>query len=190
MGVDERTLEVAVLVAKALQARGVDTAVIGAVAAAVRNYPRATEDLDLATFTRPSPDLGWVRDDLKAQGFDAELTLPDADDPLGGVLRVTGEGFRPIEVVNFYNPMGKVAVVGQLAIEEAEPNVLGTLAVARLPHLIALKLYAATGIVSKAHLDVMELLDRNPDVDIAGLRKLCEQLGLGRELEAILERRG
>jgi len=186
---DERTLEVAIVVAKTLHSRGVETAVIGAVAAAVRNYPRATQDLDLATFTVPSPTLGWVRDDLKAQGFEAELTLPDADDPLGGVLRITGAGFGLIEVVNFYNPMGKIAEVGRLAIDEAEPNVLGTLAVVRLPHLIALKLYAATGIVSKAHLDVMELLDRNPEIDIAALRELCERLGLGRELEAVLERR-
>lgn len=189
MTVDERTLEVATVVAEVLRARGIETAVIGAVAAAVRNYPRATEDLDLATFTEPSPNFKWVRDDLIAKGYDAEFEYPDADDPLGGVLRVTGPDFRKIEVVNFYNPMGKAAIVGREAIESAEPNVLGSLAVARLPYLIALKLYASLGTLSKGHLDVMELLDRNPDINIVELRTLCDRLGLGRELDTVLERR-
>ena len=87
-GVEDRTLEVASMIAKKLAAHGERTAVIGAVAAAVRNYPRATEDFDLATFTNPFGPLAAIERELEAEGYDAELITPDADDPLGGVLRV------------------------------------------------------------------------------------------------------
>ena len=39
-----------------------------------------------------------------------------------------------------------------------------------LPHLIALKLYAGG---TKSRADVLELLMRNPELDVAGVRELC-----------------
>lgn len=190
--IEDRTLEVATRVAELLAKHGVATAVIGAVAAAVHNYPRATEDFDLATFTDPFKQLAAVAKELSAMGFDVELREPDADDPLGGVLVVRGDDFRPIEVVNFYNPLGRVADVGRAAIETAQPNVLGTLAVVRLPHLIALKLYSAdlaSGVVGKPYLDIIELLKRNPDLDRNEVQRLCEDLGLGREFEQLVAKK-
>ena len=44
-----------------------------------------------------------------------------------------------------------------------------------LPHLIALKLYAG-GTKSKA--DIIELLVRNPEVDLDALRELCRSYRL------------
>ena len=187
--VEDRTLEVASIIANKLAAHGERTAVIGAVAAAVRNYPRATEDFDLATFTNPFGVLAAVERELKAEGYAAELITPDADDPLGGVLRVEGPDFRTIEVVNFFNPLGKIAEVGRVAVEEAEPNALGTLSVVRVPHLIALKLYSSVGPGGKGYADALELLHRNPDVDIDALRELCEHVGLGAEIDALLEKK-
>ncbi|HEY1957746.1 MAG TPA: hypothetical protein VGH28_19130 [Polyangiaceae bacterium] len=186
---EDRTLEVATMIAAKLAAHGEHTAVIGAVAAAVWNYPRATEDFDLATFTNPFGALAAIERELKAEGYDAELITPDADDPLGGVLRVEGSDFRTIEVVNFFNPLGKIAEIGRLAVDQAVPNGIGTLSVVQLPHLIALKLYSSPGAGGKGYADALELLHRNPDIDIDALRDLCEHVGLGAELDALLERK-
>lgn len=184
--IESRTLEVAKTVAAVLEKHGVRTAVIGAVALAVRGYPRATEDLDLATFTNPFGPLASVERELREMGFTVELITPDQDDPLGGLLRIEGEGFRPIEVVNFLNPLGKIADVGRVAIDEAEPNVLDGLSVVTLKHLIALKLYSSVEGTGKGALDVLELLHRNPDLDREQLRELCEHLGVGVEFEKLL----
>jgi hypothetical protein len=51
---------------------------------------------------------------------------------------------------------------------------LGSLAVVDLPHLVALKLYAGG---RKSMVDVLELLDRNPDADRARIRDLCARFG-------------
>jgi hypothetical protein len=185
MNLDERSLEVAEEVAATCAKHGIRVAVIGAVALALRNYPRQTEDVDLASFADPR-DLASVARDLAAMGYEVTFDPPDAEDPLGGVLRVTGD-FRTVELVNFYNPLGKAEDCGRMAIEEAEPNALGTLAVARVPHLVALKLHAGT--TGKPYADILELLARNPDVDIRALREYCERVGKGRELDEVLRRR-
>jgi hypothetical protein len=44
-----------------------------------------------------------------------------------------------------------------------------------LPHLIALKLYAGG---HKAKSDIVELLARNPDLDVESVRKLCRSYRL------------
>jgi hypothetical protein len=48
----------------------------------------------------------------------------------------------------------------------------GVGAVVPLPHLVALKLYAG-GMKSRA--DIVELLSRNPDGDMAEIRELCDR---------------
>ena len=40
-----------------------------------------------------------------------------------------------------------------------------------LPHLVALKLYAGG---TKSRADIVELLGRNPDADMAAIRHLCQ----------------
>jgi hypothetical protein len=51
-----------------------------------------------------------------------------------------------------------------------------------LPQLVALKLYAGG---SKSRADIVELLRRNPDVDLAPIRQACRRYRL-RGLDAIL----
>jgi hypothetical protein len=55
-----------------------------------------------------------------------------------------------------------------------------------LPHLIALKLYAG-GTKSKA--DILELLVRNPELDLDGLREICRRYRL-RGLDELIAEAG
>lgn len=179
----ERTLAVATDVAQTLARHNVSCAVIGAVALAVHGYVRDTEDFDIATATDPFRVLGLVEKELAAR-YAVELITPDADDPLGGCLNVTGDDFDLVQVVNFDNPYRPGAgSAGRAAVETATPNVLGTLAVADLPHLIALKLYAGG---RKNELDVLELLDRNPALKRDALAAVCKALGLEAELQKVI----
>lgn len=183
MSPGERTLEVAAEVAALLAERGARCAVIGAVALAVRGYPRATEDLDLATLLRTTRELDELGDALRARGYDAQLSRPDADDPLGGVLTILAEGADPVQVVNYFNPWNGWSVVGKEALETAEPDALPPLAVVDVAHLVALKLYAGG---RKSALDVLELLSRQPPEALEETRAVCRRLGLDAALERVL----
>ena len=189
----ERTIEVAERVAEVLRQHEIEAAVIGAAALAVHLYPRYTEDFDLAINTDPFPKLRWVQDSLQKEGFEVRFDAPDADDALGGVLRVMGDDFEPIEVVNFYNPWPgarDASVLAREALREARMPLSpeSPLRVVSLPHLIALKLYAGGG---KSKGDVVELLERNREhLDLAGLRDVCNRHGLGPALEPLLQELG
>lgn len=189
----ERTIQVAERIAEVLQQHELQVVVIGAAALAVHLYPRYTEDFDLAINTDPFPRLRRVEEALGREGFDARFEAPDAEDALGGVLRVTGDDFEPIEVVNFYNPWPgarSCTVLAREALREAKLHLSpeSPLRVVSLPHLIALKLYAG-GYKSKA--DVAELLERNRDhLDLAELRDVCNRHGLGAALEPLLQELG
>jgi hypothetical protein len=87
----DRTVEIAVEVAALLALHGAPSAVIGAIALAVRGYPRATGDLDLATVTDARAVLPKVQAELTRRGYDVQFSEPDADDPLGGVLTVRSD---------------------------------------------------------------------------------------------------
>ena len=52
-----------------------------------------------------------------------------------------------------------------------------------LKDLIALKLYARG---PKSRLDVLELVSRNPDLDLTDLQQTCELSGLKREFDALI----
>jgi hypothetical protein len=175
-----RTLGVAERVAELVHAEGGHVAVIGAIAMAAHRYPRATRDLDLATVADPFTTLAKVAAACRAEGWDAKLITPDGEDPLGGVLTITGGDFRPVQLVNFYNPLRPRGNPGAAAIEHSTPTIQGTsLAVVDLPHLIALKLYAGG---PKNRADVIELLARNPDADLASIDATCARFGLDEEL--------
>lgn len=183
-GAEAQTILAAEKIAGMLARVGVDSALIGAVALAAHQYPRSTEDVDLAVGIEPHR-LGEIARDLRREGFTAEVSEPDASDPLGGVLRVSGEGIDRIEIVNFYNPPGGgFPALVDAALRDAVPYRQDTaLRVVTLPHLVLFKLYAG-GPKSKA--DVLELLSRNPDVDLNELREVCRRYRLDRKLTAWL----
>src|SRR5262249_28019619 len=113
------------------------------------------------------------------------VSEPDPDDPLGGVLRLHAEGIEPIEIVNFCNPPGGgFPALIEAALQEATPFRDGSpLRVVTLPHLILFKLYSG-GMKSKS--DVLELLSRNPALDLDALRETCRRFRLDRRLDAWL----
>ena len=186
---ETRTLEVAEKIYGILEKLGVEAAVIGAMALAVHRYVRFTRDFDLAIHKDPFLVLHEIQREVKkaVPGIQTDIRLPDQDDPLGGVLEITGKGFKPVQVVNFLNPLSpKGTSLGQEAIHEARPGLIenSRMRVVKLPHLIALKLYSGG---AKSRNDVVELLERNQPLDLGAIRDVCTRHGLSKELEAILE---
>jgi hypothetical protein len=182
-----RTIDAAEKVASILATLGIDSAVIGAMALASHKYVRNTSDFDLATCADVLVQLPAAKEALEKEEFDAELRLPDAEDPLGGVLRLTRRGIRRIEIVNYLNPFVQgAALLAQEAIRTATParKGPGSLRVVDLSHLIALKLYAGG---PRSRSDVVELLERNAPLDLASIRDTCARHGLEAHLKAILE---
>ncbi|MFV8752235.1 hypothetical protein ACNOYE_16935 [Nannocystaceae bacterium ST9] len=168
-----------------IAADGARSAVIGAVALAIHGHVRATRDLDLATEIDPAMQLRALSAKARAQGWTVDLQMPDQDDPLGGVLTVTGDDFDPVQVVNFHNPFrtspnpAREALIGAVDMH-AVPG----LKVVRVEELVLLKLYAG-GI--KGLVDVHELLEAHPEVDRAALRGRAARFGLEREFDRALD---
>ena len=184
----EQLLTAAAIVHEELEKAGIRSAIIGAVALAARGYPRATADLDLATFTPPYPGLTQVNRALQARGLTAEFRDPDAKDPLGGVIRVEVDPVREIDVVNFLNPWSGGPDVIVEAIAQADNGLIEgcVIPVVTLPHLVAIKLYGGG---PKNRLDVGELLLRQPD-SLTETRALCERFGYERALDTVLHEHG
>lgn len=178
----DRTLEVAGDVADVVRAHGHTVAVIGAVALAVHGYPRSTEDLELGTLVRTPRELTEVAAALRARGHAVRVALPDAEDPLGGVLTIEAPGAEPVQLVNFFNPWNGWALPGKLALETASPDVLPRLAVVDVPHLVALKLYAGG---RKSEVDVLELLERQGPEAVEASRRVCHACELGAAFDAL-----
>ena len=150
----------------------VQVIVIGAVALAAHNYVRQTEDIDLGV----NADLATMRNlaaALREHRFAVELREPDAQDPLGGVIDVSGS-FGLVQIISF---AGRFPAVINDAIERSKLVVRPSseLRLAPIPHLVALKLYAG-GYKSKA--DIIELLRRNPGIDLEEVREVCSRYRL------------
>lgn len=158
-----------------------DAVVIGAVALAAHHYVRQTDDLDLGV-NADLPALRAVVASLREAGFEAELREPDAADPLGGVIDVSGR-FGMIQIISYAGRFPAVIEdalrLSTLVVREGSP-----LKIVPLPHLIALKLYAG-GHKSKA--DIIELLVRNPDLDLGEVRTVCDRYLVGGIDELIAE---
>jgi hypothetical protein len=178
----DATLRTAERAAALLAERRVGSVVIGALALAAHDYPRATEDLDLAIAVAPG-SLESIASALRAEGWQVDVRMPDGADPLGGVIDVRAPGADVVQIVNFDNAPGggfprlvTDAIPRSLALGDT------SLRVADLPMLVAFKLYAGG---PKSALDVLALLERN-DVDLEALRGTCTELGLSRELARVL----
>ena len=184
----ERTLDLARRVSSVCADLDIDIALIGALALAYHGYPRATEDVDLATHVDPFTTLRALADALRTKGLAVRFGEPDAQDPLGGVVTVEADGCDAVQIVNFLNPLSGVRNPGREAIETATQT-LPELAVrvVNLPHLVALKLYAGG---AKSRSDVAELLERNADESREGIASVCERHGLATEWAEILAELG
>jgi hypothetical protein len=172
-------LQVAEHVARMLSDSDTPALVIGAVALAAHRYVRFTEDIDLGVLA----DLTQMRtfaQSLRAEGFDAELHEPDADDPLGGVIDISGS-FGLVQIISFQDRFPAV-IRDALDGEDVRIRPGSMLRIMPIPQLVALKLYAGGW---KAQADIVELLRRNPEVDVDLLRQTCREYQL-RGLNRIL----
>ncbi len=164
-----------------LKQHRVDAVVIGAVALAAHHYVRQTDDIDLGV-DADLPTLRTLVDALRENGFAAELREPDGSDPLGGVIDVTGP-FGLLQIISYSGRFPAVIEdarrCAKLVVREGSP-----LRLVPLPHLVALKLYAG-GYKSKA--DIVELLRRNPGVDLDKILTLCRRYRLSGLEELIAE---
>jgi hypothetical protein len=161
----------------------IDAVVIGAVALAAHRYVRQTRDLDLGV-NADLPSLRAVVESLKGRGFEAVLREPDGDDPLGGVIDVTGP-FGLVQIISYADRFPAV-IDDALRVATLVAREGSTLRIVPIPHLIALKLYAG-GYKSKA--DIVELLARNPDLDLDEVQEICSRYRLGGLDELIAESR-
>lgn len=176
----DANLEAAEKVAELLSRHKVDAVVIGAVALAAYRYIRQTDDIDLGV-NADVPTLRQIVIALREAGFAAVLREPDGDDPLGGVIDVTG----PFGLVQIVSYAGRFPIViedavrgASLVVREGSP-----LRIVPLPQLIALKLYAG-GLKSKS--DIVEVLARNPECDVAEVERVCDSYRL-RGLKNVLQ---
>lgn len=160
-------------VVRASQSLGHDLLVIGAAALAGHHYVRLTNDLDLGG-NLPLQDLHKLADALKQKGYRAQVNEPGVDDPLGGVLDISGP-FGQIQVVSFYDRLPAVIRDGldgaTLRVADGSP-----LRIIPLPHLVVLKLYAG-GLQSLS--DIVEVLSRNEDADLDEIHALCTRYRIG-----------
>jgi hypothetical protein len=173
-------LRVAERVAAILGESKLPVVVIGAVALAAHRYPRFTEDIDLAVLASQS-EMQSLTESLRAEGFDVEFHKPDAEDPLAGVIDVSGP-FGLVQIINFEDRFPAI-IHDALAAADVRIRPDSTLRIVPIPQLVALKLYAGGW---KSHADIVELLRRNPDVDLDAIGETCRKYrlpGFGRVIE-------
>lgn len=163
-----------------MQRLGMRAVVIGAIALAAHRYVRYTDDIDLGV----DAELGQMRElaaVLAGEGLEVEFHEPDGDDPLGGVLDVSGS-FGSVQVINFGERFP--TVIHDALAGETRPIREGSeLRIVPITQLVALKLYAG-GAKSKA--DIIEMLRRNPEADLDEIRAACARYRL-RGLDEVLD---
>jgi hypothetical protein len=177
-----KSLEVARETFGLLAVNGIETAVIGSVAVAVHGYPRATRDLDFGVAVLAFESLQRMAVELRKLGYEVETSEPSIDDPVGGIVAVSGPDFDPIEIVNLRAPSGRHAKLARDAIASAVKIPELGLPVIDLPHLVALKLVTGG---RKDELDVIELLRANP-AQIDAVVAVCEKHHLSKQLNRAL----
>lgn len=183
------SLALAEQVAETARQLGFDSALIGAAALAVHRYTRGTEDIDLAVAVDPDRDLVAIGNALVSRGLQTRIRLPD-DEDLGGMLTVwasvdeDGQPADVVEVVNFHNPLRIVSTPAKPAIARARALPGSPLRCVTIEDLIAFKLYAG-GLMD--HADIVELLARNPDADLATVRSVAAPFDTDGQLEALID---
>lgn len=184
-------LDLAERVSRLARDQGVELALIGAAALAAHGYVRGTLDVDLAANVDPYTTLRELQRALESDSLHTKLNLPDADDVLGGVLRVwtevdeDGDPLDPLDIVNFRNPLRAGVNPGASAVGNAleiDPGI-SPLRYVRLSDLVALKLYAGS---RRDLADVVELLRINQDADLSEVRQVAGQHGYADRVEVLI----
>ena len=180
MAAAESNIDAAERIVRLMHAHGVQPVLIGAVALAAHHYVRHTADIDLGV----EADIKCMRSlasRLREEGYEVELREPDHDDPLGGVMDVSGP-FGLVQVISFANRF-PIVIRDALAGEDIRIRPGSELRLVPIPQLVALKLYAG-GYQSRA--DIIELLRRNPGLDLDEIRATCRRYRL-RGIDALLK---
>lgn len=178
----ENALREAEAIASFLADEGVECVVIGAIALAVHRYVRHTQDVDLGV----NADLKQMQrlvEVLHSKGYEVVFHEPDGDDPLGGVIDITGS-FGMVQIVSFENRF-PAAIRDALAGKDIRTIPNGKLRVMPIPQLVALKLYAGGW---KSLTDVVEMLRRNPEADLKEIGETCRKYrirGWGKVMEEL-----
>lgn len=159
-------------------------AVIGSVALAIHGYVRATTDLDLGVAVLGFESLRSVAEQLRGRGHDVHVGEPGLDDPLGGVVTVSGPDFDSVQIVNLRARSGRNEKLARDAIETARRVEGLELPVVDLPHLVALKLVSGS---RQDQLDVVHLLRANPQARLEHVVAVCRKHRLKRQLDSALE---
>jgi hypothetical protein len=172
MQTPDSLLQAAERVMQILEQHRIDAVVIGAVAMAAHHYVRLTHDIDLGV----NADIETLRDitsSLHDAGYEAELREPDAQDPLGGVVDITG----PVGLLQIISYAQRFPAVIEDALQKTTVTLRpgSPLKLVPLPQLVALKLYAG-GLKSKA--DILELLLRNPEANLDEINTTCSRYRL------------
>lgn len=117
-----------------------------------------------------------------------EVSLPDGNDPLGGVINVTqsgDEGSALVQVVNFDNSPGG----GFPALIREATSLPFTFLGGQQGRLVSLEYLILSKLCGREQSrgDIEELLVRRK-VDLDLLRSLAEKYGLEKELSRVLDR--
>jgi hypothetical protein len=113
-------------IAMILSSAGVPAIVIGATALAAHKYLRFTHGIDLGINAKIT-DLSRLQRELQENGYETELHLPDAEDPLGGVINVSCcSGL--VQIVNFGERF-PAAIEDAFSGEEIRTEIAGQLRV-------------------------------------------------------------
>lgn len=160
-------------VSEVLDRAGLAHALVGAAALAARGVARSTFDIDvMVDDPRVLDPATWQPLDIERSAID--IRRGDHEDPLGGVVRITIAGDRPVDII-----LGKHGWQSR-AIARAE-SIDGGLRVVLARDLILLKLYAGG---SQDLWDIRELLRILPNdaivadvnADLPGLSPTMQQL--------------
>jgi hypothetical protein len=188
MDTNSTPVELAERVATVARELKIETVLIGAFALAIYSLFRASSDIDLATWVQWQ-ELTRLRDALSNSGLKTNLSAPDDQDPLGGVLQVwefedeNGSPFEPVEVVNYLNPYhfkrnpASQAIRNGIVMAE-KPS----LRYPRLGDLIALKFFTGG---DEDLVDIVKVLAENLGSDLEEVRSICKGYGYERIDEMI-----